>query len=67
MFNNTAKFGTSVVPAQPFTEINDVLPITAEIPSKRISTTMDGEILEVENVSFLISQILLSLLSIILI
>lgn len=35
----------SLVPAQPFT---DVLPITEEIPSEHISTTVNGEILEVE-------------------
>ena len=49
---NTAKFGTTIVPATPLTE---VLAITAKAPMEYITSTFDGEILGIENVSSYLS------------
>lgn len=53
IYVNTAKSGTTISPAQAFT---DVLPITPEIPNEYITTTIDGEILGVEKVALYLSR-----------
>ena len=40
IYINTAKSGTTISPAQAFT---DVLPITPQIPNEYITATVDGE------------------------
>ena len=48
IYVNTAMSGTTISPAQAFT---DVLPITPQIPNEYITATVDVEILGVERVS----------------
>ncbi|XP_029209383.2 uncharacterized protein LOC114973125 [Acropora millepora] len=52
IYVNTAKSGTTISPAQAFT---DVLPITPQMPNEYITTTTDGEILGVEKVASYLS------------
>ena len=52
IYVNTAKTGTKITPADPFTEI---LPITEEKPNEHNSTTLTAEILDVNKVQYYLS------------
>ena len=52
IFLNTAKSGTKITDATPFTE---VLAIAAEIPVDFYNTTVLGEVLGIENIGFYLS------------